>query len=169
MMLSFNWITYNDTPFTLLFKDYPRDMIFYVKKISSTFLGREITKRCGNEGQHNDLEEKDKTTLTFLQAGISYISEATDMGADLSNAAFIFAQPGREFVFQAGNGDWEFFFSEDLNKTVHGRCVRKGPKQASRGFWNSCSSPDRTSGPSNRDGRTAPGPINGLLALPSAV
>lgn len=149
--------------------DYPRDMIFYIKKISSTFLGREITKRCGNEGQHNDLEKNDKTTLKFLQAGISYISEATDMGADLSNAAFIFAQPGREFVFQAGNGDWEFFFSEDLNNTVHGHCVRRGPKQASRGFWNSFSSPNRTSGPADRDGRTAPGRTNGLLALPSAV
>lgn len=151
--------------------DYPEDMIFYVKKISSTFLGREITKRCGNEGQHNNLEEKDKTTLRFLQAAISYISEATDLGADLSNAAFIFSQPGREFVIQAGNGDWEFFFSEDLNNTVHGHCVRKGPKQATRSFWNSCSSPHRTFGPlslHNRP-RTAPGRINGLLALPSAA
>ena len=137
-------------------------MIFHVKKISSTFLGREITKRCGNEGQHNDLEEKDKTTLKFLQAAISYISEATNMGADLSNAVFIFSQPGREFVIQAGNGDWEFFFSEDLKNTVHGHCVRK----ASRGFWNSCSSPDKTA---NRDSRTEPGRINGLLALPSAA
>ena len=75
-------------------------MIFHVKKISSTFLGREITKRCGNEGQHNDLEEKDKTTLKFLQAAISYISVATNMGADLSNAAFIFSQPGKEFVIR---------------------------------------------------------------------
>lgn len=144
--------------------DYPRDMIFYVKKISSTFLGREITKRCGNEGQHNNLEEKDKTTLRFLQAAISYISEATDLGADLSNAAFIFSQPGREFVIQAGNGDWEFFFSEDLNNTIHGHCVRKGPKQASRGFWNRCGSPNRNNSP-----RTAPSRINGLLALPSAA
>lgn len=151
--------------------DYPRDMIFYVKKISSTFLGREITKRCGNEGQHNNLEEKDKTTLRFLQAAISYISEATDLGADLSNAAFIFSQPGREFVIQAGNGDWEFFFSEDLNNTIHGHCVRKGPKQASRGFWSSYSSTERTSGPANRNNtpRKAPGRINGLLALPSAA
>ena len=155
----------------MLFKDYPSDMIFYVKKISSTFLGKEITKRCGNEGQHNDLEEKDKTTLKFLQAAISYISEATNMGADLSNAAFIFSQPGREFVIQAGNGDWEFFFSEDLKNTVHGHCVRKGPKQASRGFCNSSRSPDSTSGPANRNGRprTAPGRVNGLLALPSAA
>ena len=137
-------------------------MIFHVKKISSTFLGREITKRCGNEGQHNDLEEKDKTTLKFLQAAISYISVATNMGADLSNAAFIFSQPGKEFVIQAGNGDWEFFFSEDLKNIIHGHCVRK----ASRGFWKSCSSRNRTA---NRDGRAAPERINGLLALPSAA
>ncbi|XP_066024421.1 multidrug resistance-associated protein 1-like [Pocillopora verrucosa] len=52
-------------------------MISYFKKIESMFLGRKITKRCGNEGQHKDLEEK--------QAAISYTSEATNMGADLSN------------------------------------------------------------------------------------
>ena len=46
------------------------------------FLGRKITKRCGNEGQHKDLEEK--------QAAISYTSEATNMGADLSNGEFTF-------------------------------------------------------------------------------
>ena len=64
-------------------------MISYFKKIESMFLGRKITKRCGNEGQHKDLEEK--------QAAISYTSEATNMGADLSNGEFIFLQPGGEF------------------------------------------------------------------------
>ena len=76
------------------------------------------------------------------------------MGADLSNAAFIFSQPGRDFVIRLGD-----LFSEDLKITVHGHCFHKGPKQASRGFWYSCRSPDRTSGPVIRDGRprTTPG------------
>ena len=34
------------------------------------------------------------------------------MGTDLSNAAFIFSQPGRDFVIQTGNDDWEIFFDE---------------------------------------------------------
>ena len=34
------------------------------------------------------------------------------MGADISNAAFIFSQPGRDFVIQTGNDDWEIFFDE---------------------------------------------------------
>ena len=93
------------------------------------------------------------------------------MGADLSNAAFIFLQSGREFVIQAGNVDWEFFFSEDLKYTVHGHCVRKDPRQAFRGFWNSSRSPDSTSGLVNRNDRPRiePGRIHDLLALPSAA
>ena len=57
------------------------------------FLGRKITKRCGNEGQHKDLEEK--------QAAISYTSEATNMGADLSNGEFTFFTI-RKRVFHLG-------------------------------------------------------------------
>ena len=46
------------------------------------------------------------------------------MCADLTNAAFIISHLGKEFIIQAGNGDWEFFFSEDAKDVVHGRCVR---------------------------------------------
>ena len=63
------------------------------------FLGRKITKRCGNEGQHNDLEEK--------QATISYTSEATNMGADLSNGEFIFQE---SFSFRLELATWSSFF-----------------------------------------------------------
>ena len=42
----------------------------------------------------------------------------------MSNAAFIFAQPGREFVIKAGGGDWEYHFSEDESGRIWGRCVR---------------------------------------------
>ena len=34
------------------------------------------------------------------------------MGADLSNSAFIFSLPGRDFVIQTGNDDWEIFFQK---------------------------------------------------------
>ena len=46
-------------------------------------------------------------------------------GADLNNASFIFAQPGREFVLKAGHGDWEFYFSQSNDGNIYGRCVRK--------------------------------------------
>ena len=146
-------------------------MMFYVKKISSTILGREITKRCGNEGQHKDLSEKDQTTLRFLQSAISFISDAVNMGADLTNAAFIFSQSGREFVIQAGNGDWEFFFSEDANNVVHGRCVRKGPKQVRRRIRNGHRSSVSNLGSVHEEDIliTAPAGTTGLLALPYAA
>ena len=104
-------------------QDYPSN-ILRVDKISSKVLGKEIAKRCGNEGHHGNLSEDDQSTLKFLRAAISFISNANDMCADLTNAAFIIWQPGKEFIIQARNGDWEFFFSD-------GHCVREGPKQFS--------------------------------------
>lgn len=49
-----------------------------------------------------------------------------DAGADLTNAAFIFAQPGSEFVIKAGGGDWEFYFTEESDGEIRGHCVRIG-------------------------------------------
>ena len=92
-------------------------------------LGKEITKRCGNEGRHKDLKKSGETTLRFLQTAISFVPDAIKDGADLTNAAFIFAQPGREFVIKSGNGDWEFYFSEDDSDEILGRCVRTGRRQ----------------------------------------
>lgn len=43
----------------------------------------------------------------------------------MRNAAFILSQPGREFLIQSGNGDWEFYFSEDQYGEIYGRNVRK--------------------------------------------
>ena len=84
---------------------------------------------CGNEGQHPYLDEKKKTSLRFLRAAISFIQDALKDGADLHNAAFIFAQPGTEFFIQAGHGDWEFFFSENQFGVINVRCVRCPPKE----------------------------------------
>ena len=43
----------------------------------------------------------------------------------MRNVAFILCQPRQEFLIQAGNGDWEFYFAEDVNGQIYGRCVRK--------------------------------------------
>ena len=44
----------------------------------------------------------------------------------MRNGSFIYAQPGNEFVITAGNGDWEFYFSqsEDADK-ISCYCLRK--------------------------------------------
>lgn len=57
-------------------------------------------------------------------------------GADLTNASFFFAQPGSEIVIKAGGGDWEFYFSEDANDEIQGRCIRKGRIQVLSTIWN---------------------------------
>lgn len=117
-------------------QDYPCDITIDVRKITSAVLGKEITKRCGNEGKHRNLNKSNQTTLRFLQAAISFIPDAIKTGADLTNAAFIFSQPGKEFIVKAGGGDWEFFFSEDDSDEIRGRCVRKGKKPLLHGVWN---------------------------------
>ncbi|KAL9965269.1 hypothetical protein ACROYT_G029044 [Oculina patagonica] len=118
-------------------EDYPSDRRIRVNKISRTILGKEVTKQCGNEGRHGDLNKTGQTTLRFLRTAISFIPDAIDAGADLTNAAFIFAQPGREFVIEAGGGDWEFYFSEDEKDEIQGCCVRKGKTPSLRSsFWN---------------------------------
>ena len=96
-----------------------------VNEITGYTLGRELVRRCGNEGQHPHLDDVVYTTLRFLRAAISFIPDAMNDGADMRNAAFILSQPGREFIIQAGSGDWEFYFSEEEDGEIYGRCVRK--------------------------------------------
>ena len=43
----------------------------------------------------------------------------------MRNAAFIFRQPGREFVLIAGDGEWKYDFCEDADGDIYGRCIRK--------------------------------------------
>ena len=96
-----------------------------VQEINGRAIGREITRRCGNEGQHRYLNDVDWTTLRFLRAANSFIPDARDDGADMRNCAFILRQPGREFVIISGDGDWEYDFCEDADGEIYGRCVRK--------------------------------------------
>ena len=60
-----------------------------------------------------------------MRAAIYSIPFAMRAGADLRNASFIFAQPRREFVIKAGQGDWEFYFSQSDDENIHACCVRK--------------------------------------------
>lgn len=113
-------------------EDFPSDKIIDVVEISGGVLGREITERCGNEGNHANLKKSEETTLRFLRNAITVRAEAIEDGADLTNAAFIFMLPGREFVIRAGDGDWEYFFSDDDRNEVSGQCVRKGRKKPSQ-------------------------------------
>ena len=96
-----------------------------MREITSPVLGREIMKRCGNEEQYPHLDQRGRKTLKFLRASISFIAEVIDVGGDLSNVSFIFTQPGGEFGIIAGNGDWEFYFSQGYDNEIYGRCVRK--------------------------------------------
>ena len=112
-------------PSLLLFQHYSNDVKIYVYEITAPVLGRELVRRCGNEGQHRYLDATGYTTLRFLRAAISFIPDARDDGGDMRNAAFILSQPGQEFLIQAGNGDWEFYFAEEADGQIYGRCVRK--------------------------------------------
>ena len=96
-----------------------------VQEINGRAIGREITRRFGNEGQHRYLNDVDLTTLRFLRAANSFVHDAYDDGADMRNCAFILRQRGKEFVITAGNRDWEYDFCEEQNGVIYGRCVRK--------------------------------------------
>ena len=96
-----------------------------VQEINGRSIGREITRRFGNEGQHQYLNDVDKTALEFLRAANSFVYDAYEDGAEMRNCAFILRQPGREFVIISGNGDWEYDFCEDQNGAIYGRSVRK--------------------------------------------
>lgn len=110
-----------------LYQDYKIKVIIKVKKITVPIIGEEITSRFGNdEEEWEKLDKTDSVTLKFLKAAHSFIPQAKEAGTDFKNAAFIFAQVGREFVIKAGNADWEFYFSEEDDGKIRGKCVRKG-------------------------------------------
>ena len=95
-----------------------------VNEITGLVIGREIRKRCGNEGWHRDLDDEDRTTLRFLRAANSFIPDAREDGANMRNCAFILRQPGSEFVIISGDGDWEYDFCEGADGEIYGRCQR---------------------------------------------
>ena len=112
--------------FTNLFQDYGKKEKIDVKRITPIALGAEIRRRFGEEDKRKDLSEREKVTLKFLNAAISFYPLAFDAGTDFDNVVFIFAQNEREFVIKAGNGDWEFLFQEEDDGRIHGKCCRQG-------------------------------------------
>ncbi|XP_029185134.2 uncharacterized protein LOC114953138 [Acropora millepora] len=99
----------------------------YVQEITVVELGRFLVETCGNEDRHPSLDETGKITLKFLRASIAFIPKAiVNFGGNMRNVSFIYAQPGNKFVITAGNGDWEFYFSqsEDGDK-ISCSCRRK--------------------------------------------
>ena len=96
-----------------------------MSKITVSALGKVLIAESGNESQHPYLSEEEKATLRFLRAAISFVPVALDIGADMENASFLFAQPGKEFAVVAGKGDWVFLFYLKYHGDISGRCVRK--------------------------------------------
>ena len=95
-----------------------------VNEITGLVIGKEIRKRCGNEGWHLYLDDVDRITLRFLRAANSFIPDAREDGANMRNCAFILRQPGSEFVIISGDGDWEYDFCEGADGEIYGRCQR---------------------------------------------
>lgn len=96
-----------------------------MSEITVTALGKVLISECGNEGKHPYLSDEGKVTLQFLRAAISFVPLALDTGADMRNASFLLAQPGRELAIVAGKGDWEFYFSHNQYGDIFGYCVRQ--------------------------------------------
>ena len=96
-----------------------------VDEITGLVIGKQIRKRCGNEGWHQYLNDMERETLNFLRAANTFIPDAKDDGANMRNCAFILRQPGREFVIISGNGDWEYDFCQAADGEIYGRCIRK--------------------------------------------
>ena len=96
-----------------------------VNEITGLVIGKQIRKRCGNEGRHLYLNDVDRMTLRFLRAANSFIPDARHDGANMRNCAFILRQPGSEFVIISGDGDWEYDFCEGADGEIYGRCTRK--------------------------------------------
>lgn len=92
-----------------------------LKKITPYALGNEVDKIKNGRALHN----QDKTSVQALKAAIDFMPKALEDGADLENAVFLFALAGREFVVQAGSGDWEYYFTGEYPGQITGRCVRK--------------------------------------------
>ncbi|XP_022777520.1 uncharacterized protein LOC111318938 [Stylophora pistillata] len=92
-----------------------------VCQITSPVLGAEV-RRVENKMY---LDGHDQTTIKFLKAAIHFLPTAMEDGADLTNALFRFVQWGSEFVIKAGNGDWEYYFSEEYPDQITDKCVRR--------------------------------------------
>lgn len=95
-----------------------------MEQINSYILGEKINSLQKGKASSN-LSEFEQKQVKFLEAAIRSIPQALDDEANLENAIFIFALPGRQFAFKSGAGDWEYYFSQDNNNKITVRCTRK--------------------------------------------
>ena len=95
-----------------------------MEQINSYILGEKINSLQKGKASSN-LSEFEQTQVKFLEAAIRSIPQALDDEANLENAVFIFALPGPQFALKSGAGDWEYYFSQDNNNKITGRCTRK--------------------------------------------
>ena len=96
-----------------------------MEQINSYILGEKINSLQKGKASSN-LSEFDQKQIKFLEAAIRSIPQVLDDGTDLENAVFIFALPGPQFALKSGAGDWEYYFSQDVdNNKITRKCTRK--------------------------------------------
>lgn len=105
----------------LKFQGFPDEFKLRVERIGPHILGDKIKAL-----KEADTNEFDEMKIQFLKAAIHLFPSMLEDRADLENAAFIFALPGTQFILISGKGDWEYYFSQDVNDNkIIGRCNRK--------------------------------------------
>ena len=104
--------------------EFPEESTIDVEEITPYILGEKINS-LQKKNAFSSLSEFDQTQVKFLREAIHFIPQALNDRANLKSAIFIFALPGRQFAFKSGAGDWEYYFSQDNNNKITGRCTRK--------------------------------------------
>ena len=104
--------------------EFPEESTIDVEEITPYILGEKMNS-LQKKNAFSSLSEFDQTQVKFLREAIHFIPQALNDRANLKSAIFIFALPGRQFAFKSGAGDWEYYFSQDNNNKITGRCTRK--------------------------------------------
>ena len=104
--------------------EFPEESTIELEEITPDVFGEKIYF-LQKKKAFSSLSEFDQTQVKFLREAIHFIPQALNDRANLKSAIFIFALPGRQFAFKSGAGDWEYYFSQDNNNKITGRCTRK--------------------------------------------
>ena len=104
--------------------EFPEESTIELEEITPDVFGEKIYF-LQKKKAFSSLSEFDQTQVKFLREAIHFIPQALNDRANLKSAIFIFALPGRQFAFKSGAGDWEYYFSQDSNNKITGRCTRK--------------------------------------------
>ena len=104
--------------------EFPEESTIELEEITPDVFGEKIYF-LQKKKAFSSLSEFDQTQVKLLREAIHFIPQALNDRANLKSAIFIFALPGRQFAFKSGAGDWEYYFSQDNNNKITGRCTRK--------------------------------------------